>query len=312
MRTCLKRSSGITLATLLLATPAVALACDAGFGEGRVRADADEYDGFRNDGQFTEIALEIVNVDPNGACSLLVFFDGIEPMRGDEATLNWQLVRSRGAVGVIRNSPPQPGPDQDSVATAVGPGGRITVSVFAYLPPSQLLPPGLYGDSFSATLVDVTDDAFTIVTEATVDLTAQVIDRIDLSLAGELGALSAAGFSSGERHGSVTDVDFGMLDSLPASRLVRVWVLSNSSYWFTMSSENGGVMRHAADGAARLAYEATLDGQTVDLTREVTRHYNRPDRGLRDHPLRFTIRSIEGLPPGDYEDFVRITVTTHH
>lgn len=310
----------VLTATVML-TPDAALACDATFASARVQVDADDYDGFRFDGQFVEFGLEIVN---NGAddCALQVFFDGMEPMLGGQGTLDWKLVRDQGAVGAIRNSPPQPsGTSQDFLGVAVGGQQRATLTAFVYLPPSQLVPADSYHGSFIARLVDVTGGAFVVADEATVDLIAEVIERVDLSLAGELAPAAASGFSaasarsSGGGHGGhggrVTDIDFGTLDDLPESRLIRVWVLANSGYWFTISSDNGGVMRHTVDSSALLAYQTTLDGQPIDLSGPVSRYHSRPHRGLRDHPLRFTISSIAGLPVGDYEDFVRITVTTH-
>ena len=122
----------------------------------------------------------------------------------------------------------------------------------------------------------------------------------------QLNVTGAAGsFGTGQ---TVSVVDFGEAEA-GARRRVFLQVRANTLSRLTISSENGGVLRHAArpDEAVPIAYAASLDGEPLDLTQAVSQDRD-PPRTLagRSLPLDIELGAVAGAMAGRYEDVLTV------
>lgn len=124
--------------------------------------------------------------------------------------------------------------------------------------------------------------------------------RAQVNIAG-----AAASFGEGL---AVDRVDFGALVE-GASRRVFVQVRANTGATLSVTSENGGVLRHVSVPDAVAPYSARLDDRTLDLsiTDQVAVDPPRTVAG-RSLPMDMTIGRIERPVAGRYEDIVTIEI----
>jgi len=176
-------------------------------------------------------------------------------------------------------------------------------TVFQYylmVPGNQAASPGTYRDRIEISVYTETDGSPQLTAAHTVDVALTVKPEIKLQMR------SGGGLGSGP---DIHAVDFGELQTGEQAEL-RMQVNANVAFTITISSENGGELRHVSESQAVIPYTVQVGSSTpADWRRPVTL-VGLPTAGSRVSffPLVITVGSVEYSLAGLYRDRLLVTI----
>lgn len=221
---------------------------------------------------------------------------GGEPLlTGPGASLRFDVTRELNGASFI--SPDYFGNDASQLTGAFGEGSSAQAfDIFATIPPGQVLPGGSYSGGIIVRLFELRDDGPSFVDERPLAIFAPVMTALDVEMNGNPGARQA-------------NVNLGYLTD-GADRSVGFLVRSNANVSVELVSANGGKLAHQA-GAAGIAYEVVVNGQTVDLSAPATAHVRWDGAtGFRDVALDVHVPAVpRNTAAGRYSDTITVTFT---
>ncbi|WP_242913985.1 hypothetical protein [Brevundimonas pishanensis] len=110
------------------------------------------------------------------------------------------------------------------------------------------------------------------------------------------------------RENSVPTIDLGELTQSSRDPGVQVYVRSSGPYRMTVSSRNGGELRHDLPGW-KINYGMRMGSQVIDLTRDHQIVVPQMKVHADDYPLVFSIGDTSGRRAGRYSDIISFTVS---
>lgn len=283
--------------------------CDAHIeGPGRVIVDGSGvgYDPFDTRTYREEFTLSVAKAD-GPACTIFLALQsqtasGPRKLQGLGDGLVYQLVAVEGAqIEITNDSTPQ----LNTPLTAYLPEGAAMADfkVSVLIDPGQPIHAGLYTDTLVALLFEgdptatVAIDQFTANLETTT-LPAAGVGVSSTNRAAPLGA-------------SFSTVDFGEIES-EEMKNAYVNAFSTAGYKLRLTSDNQGKLVHRTVDDVGVDYITMLDGATLDLTPvdgdTLIFDGPTPINGA-PHDLAIQIAPFVSLRAGEYEDFLRITIT---
>ena len=172
------------------------------------------------------------------------------------------------------------------------------------VPQGQLLPPGTYSDTVTATLY-VTSQNNAVVDQAPMGVSVTVSPYIDLSLVD-----AGSPFVPGQDN---VLLDFGPLVQ-GTTREIELLVRANVNYAVSVDSTNAGVMAQVPPGdGSTVPYDFTVDGVMHSLSTgsaDVAAGFGPTSLGGTPYLLAFEVGDAVGATSGMYEDNLTITVTS--
>jgi hypothetical protein len=285
----------IALAAFGAATPAFA-ACELAGASSPASAHV-TYDPFSPAQRMLEFTLTVRNEGTAG-CQARLY---LRPLTG-AATLvhngNRLLLQFDGQRGT---GSAQAG-ELDPFVTMVPAGGRADIAVRAILPAQQVVPPGLYSGTFQLR-GDAEDGTMFMTGASGVVFEANVLARAEMSISGTAAVnVSAASMAPAA-------LEFPNARTGQSERVfVNVW--SNGSVVVSLTSRNGGVLRHTGqDALPTIAYTASFHGRPLALG-AVSTFEETPPLSLSgaSYELNVTLGDVANRYAGRYRDVITVTV----
>lgn len=110
-----------------------------------------------------------------------------------------------------------------------------------------------------------------------------------------------------ERNGGIPTINLGELTQSSRDSMVKVYVRSSGPYRMTVTSENGGQLRHDLPGWA-VTYGLRMGSHTIDLTRPHQISVPALQSHSDDYWLYFDIGDVSGRRAGRYTDTLNFTI----
>lgn len=194
-----------------------------------------------------------------------------------------------------RNITPHPSNPLTGGAIAVPKGGEQTASVSFSIDPGTTVAAGRYTQQVM--LEYVSANGREIMAAKPVTLILEVKSSILIGLTGRF-----------TRENSVPTINLGELTQSSRDPGVQVYVRSSGPYRMTVSSKNGGELRHELPGW-KIDYGMRMGSQVIDLTREHQIVVPQLQIHADDYPLFFSIGDTTGRRAGRYSDIISFTVS---
>lgn len=169
--------------------------------------------------------------------------------------------------------------------------GRVRFSV---TPPANVSA-GVYTQSVRMRFIMPNGD---IHAETTVQLEFRVETSLVIGLAGEF-----------RRVNGMATLDLGQLTQNGIVPLnAKVYVRASSGYQVTVTSQNGGYLRHDQP-QWQIPYGLSVGGQVINMSAPRVLNNNGTVARVDDYPLQISVNEIEGKRAGRYSDVLNFTVT---
>ena len=303
-RSTLQPGLVVCIACLILSLSQAALPCDirVSFAENAQLSPARSFGLSSSTSLISPVRIELISQQP--ACTAIIGFAsrsgtiGNRYMTSGTEQIAYRLLSRPSGSQELADLP---GAQDDAVLRGIVNARQTTVfQYYLMVPGNQAASPGTYRDRIEISVYTETNGSPQLTAAHTVDVALTVRPEVKLQMQ------SGGGLGSGP---DVHVVDFGELQTGEQAEL-RMQVNANVAFAITVSSENGGELRHVSEPQAVIPYTVQVGGSTpADWRRPVTL-VGLPTSGSRVSffPLVITVGSVEYSLAGLYRDRLLVTI----